>query len=206
MTQSSNTAWNEDPVSPVVERPFAAPQELVQKLRRIVARRVPAADVDDVLQDVFVRVLRGLPSLRDQERFVPWLYQVAHSAAQQNLRRRMRHPLTNDGGAEQAAPEPEAVARPDTGLGAFAVRVIERLPSPYREALLLTEIEGMSQLAAAKVVGLSPSGMKSRVQRGREKLRDLLESNCKIALDVRGGVVDCEPREQGTCSCTAPEH
>jgi RNA polymerase sigma-70 factor, ECF subfamily len=79
------------------------------------------------------------------------------------------------------------------------------LPSPYKEALTLTELQGVTQLAAAKLLGLSTSGMKSRVQRGREKLRELLESNCNIALDVRGGVIACEPREKADCSCSRRE-
>jgi len=93
----------------------------------------------------------------------------------------------------------------DTGLAEFAASAISRLPSPYREALTLTEIQGMTQLAAAKMLGLSPSGMKSRVQRGREKLREILEASCNIALDVRGGVIACEPKTTA-CSCTNRNH
>lgn len=176
--------------------------ELAQKLRPFVARRVAPADVDDVLQDVFVRVQQGLPGLRDQERFVPWLYQVARSAVQENLRHRSRHPLAHGDNGDQAAPELEGSVAYDSGLAAFAAGAIARLPSPYREALTLTEVQGMTQPAAAEMLGVSLSGMKSRVQRGREKLRKILETSCKIALDVRGGVTDCEPRQPSNCDCT----
>jgi RNA polymerase sigma-70 factor, ECF subfamily len=186
-------------------RPAAAealvPWQLEQKLRPFVARRVPPAEVDDVLQDVFVRVQRSLATLRDDERFVPWLYQVARSAVQESLRQRARHPLALGQYDEPAAVEPESSVATDSGLAAFAAEAITRLPSPYREALTLTELQGMTQLAAANLLGLSPSGMKSRVQRGREKLRELLEANCNIALDVRGGVIACEPKEKAVCSC-----
>jgi RNA polymerase sigma-70 factor (ECF subfamily) len=180
-----------------------SPEELEQKLRPFVVQRVQAADVDDVLQDVFMRVHQGLPGLRDQELFVPWLYQVARSAVQESLRQRARHPLVND---DQPA-DLEAVgnAVPDTGLAAFAASAIARLASPYREALELTELRGMTQTQAAKELGISVSGMKSRVQRGREKLREVLETNCNIALDVRGGVLDCEPRDSRACSCAASD-
>lgn len=181
------------------------PVELEQKLRPFVARRVPAVEVDDVLQDVFVRVQRSLVTLRDEERFVPWLYQVARSAVQESLRQRARHPLAGDDHEEPAAVEAESSVAADSGLAAFAASAISRLPSPYREALTLTELQGTTQLAAAKLLGLSPSGMKSRVQRGREKLRELLDANCMIALDVRGGVIACEPRQKAGCSCTGGE-
>jgi RNA polymerase sigma-70 factor, ECF subfamily len=185
----------------LLEATHPAHQELEQKLRPFVARRVPAADVDDVLQDVFVRVERSLATLRDQERLVPWLYQVARSAVQESLRQRARHPLASDDHDESAAVEAEGSVAAETGLAAFAASAITRLPSPYREALTLTDLEGMTQQAAAKVLGLSPSGMKSRVQRARQKLRQILEASCKIALDARGGVVDCEPKQKGACSC-----
>jgi RNA polymerase sigma-70 factor, ECF subfamily len=183
----------------------AAHPELEHKLRPFVARRVPPADVEDVLQDVFVRVQRGLPALRDEERLLPWLYQVARSAVQESVRQRARHPLVRHEYDEPAVAEPESSAPSETGLAAFAAAAISRLPSPYREALTLTELQGVTQLAAAKLLGISTSGMKSRVQRGREKLRELLESNCDIALDVRGGVISCEPREKNDCSCTRRE-
>lgn len=186
----------------LAESMLSSHQELAQKLRPFVARRVPPTDVDDVLQDVFVRVQQGLPGLRDQERFVPWLYQVARSAVQENLRQRSRHPLAHGDSGEQLAPELEGSAAYDSGLAAFAAGAIARLPSPYREALTLTEVQGLTQAEAAEMLGTSVSGMKSRVQRGREKLREILETSCKIALDVRGGVIDCEPRRPSHCDCT----
>ena len=148
-----------------------------------------------------MRVQQGLSGLRDQERFVPWLYQVARSAVKESLRQRARHPLVHDQ-SEPADLEAVGSAVPDTGLAAFAASAIAQLASPYREALELTELQGMTQGQAAKELGLSVSGMKSRVQRGREKLREVLMTNCTIALDVRGGVLDCEPRDPNACSCS----
>lgn len=183
----------------------SAHQELELRLRPFVARRVPAGEVEDVLQDVFVRVQRGLPALRDEERLVPWLYQVARSAIQESARQRARHPVAGRDYDEPSEVEPEGSVASETGLASFAAVAVTRLPSPYREALTLTELQGMTQLAAADLLGISASGMKSRVQRGREKLRELLESSCDIALDARGGVIACEPREKSNCSCTGRE-
>ena len=71
-------------------------------------------------------------------------------------------------------------------------------PSPYREAITLTELEGRTQREAAEMLGISLSGMKSRVQRGRAKLRAMLEACCEIAVDARGKVIACEPRAAGS--------
>lgn len=63
--------------------------------------------------------------------------------------------------------------------------MIARLSDEYREAMMLVEIEGLTQAAAAKRLRLSVSGMKSQVQRGRHKLKRMLEECCVIQLDPR---------------------
>ncbi|MFN0248635.1 MAG: sigma factor-like helix-turn-helix DNA-binding protein [Kofleriaceae bacterium] len=69
-----------------------------------------------------------------------------------------------------------------------------KLPTPYREAVTLVELEGLTTREAADMVGVSLSGMKSRVQRGRDQLRTLFDDCCEIALDARGKVTDFTPR------------
>jgi RNA polymerase sigma-70 factor (ECF subfamily) len=86
-------------------------------------------------------------------------------------------------------------------LASYIALFVVMLPSPYREALTLTELEGLTQREAAERLGISVSGMKSRVQRGRLLLRELLEGCCDIALDARGHVMSYEPRER----CQPPE-
>ena len=148
-----------------------AHRELELKLRPFVARRVSsAADVDDVVQDVFLRMQRGIASLRDDERFGAWVYQVARSAIADHRRARARHPLTD---REPDEPIEERDERVD--LAAYVAPFVAMLPSPYREALTLTELEGLTQREAAEMLGISLSGMKSRVQRGRTQLRELFE-------------------------------
>jgi RNA polymerase sigma-70 factor (ECF subfamily) len=179
-------------------------RELEAKLRPFVARRVHAqVDVDDVLQEVFLRMHRGLPSLRDDQRFGPWLYRVARSAIVDHLRSCARHKvnagepaieLSVEGEASLDEPDPRNAHQEAAASTAFFVAL---LPSPYREALTLTELEGLTQKQAAEMLGLSLSGMKSRVQRGRQKLRAALEQCCFIAVDARQRVIACDPRPDG---------
>jgi len=179
-----------------------AHRELEERLRPFVARRVPRADVDDVLQDVFLRAQRALAELRDEERFGAWMYRVARSAIAESHRQRSRHPIVDADEVEfSAAPEGSGPSPLETEIAAYLVPLISRLPSPYREALTLTELEGVTQQAAADALGISLSGAKSRVQRGREKLRALLDDCCSIAVDARGRVIDCEPRHASGCRC-----
>ncbi len=172
---------------------------LAAQLRPFVARRVPPAEVDDVVQDVFVRVLRGIDGLRDEERFGGWVYRVARNAITDSQRARARHPLPREPGADDtlaALPSDplEDAESPDARLASAAAAFVGLLDPPYREALLLTEIEGLTQSEAAAKVGISLSGMKSRVQRGRAQIRTLLHLCCEVALDARGHVIACESR------------
>ncbi|HVV85442.1 MAG TPA: sigma-70 family RNA polymerase sigma factor [Kofleriaceae bacterium] len=200
-------------------------RDVASRLRPFVARRVQPGDVDDVLQDVFVRAQRGLGALRDDERMAAWLFQVARSAIAEHGRARARHPLVAgdvpaEGVDERAAvgvraseaATAAAAAADHAGdvddaddaahaLAGCVADFVARLPSPYREAVTLVELEGLTAREAAALAGVSVSGMKSRVQRGRRQLRALFEDCCRIALDARGHVTDVEPRAApGACA------
>jgi len=177
-------------------------QDMATRLRPFVARRVSPTDIDDVLQDVFIRLQRGLPALRDEERFTSYLFQIARSSIAEHLRARARHPLPAEPREAEPPAEPaEADDREASRMLAACVSVfVARLPSPYREAVTLVELEGLTAREAAEMVGISVSGMKSRVQRGRAQLRQMFDECCEIALDARGKVTDFAPRPQ-PCGC-----
>jgi len=171
--------------------------EIEGRLRPYVARRVASGDVDDILQEVFVRMHRGMANLRDGERFGGWVYRIAEHVIADSARARAREPVVR---------LPDLPERPDTDadadevstlqtdLGTCVALFVARLRSPYREAITLTELEGLTQKDAADMLGISLSGMKSRVQRGREKIRDMFDECCRISVDCRGRVVECEAR------------
>jgi RNA polymerase sigma-70 factor (ECF subfamily) len=177
--------------------------ELEGQLRPFVARRLAEpTDVDDVLQDIYLRIQAGVGSLRDSARFGPWVYQVARSALADHGRARARHPLppTDPTGERAAAPSTAADSSDESAEQALAKNIavfVAALPSPYREAITLTELQGMSQKDAAEMLGISLSGMKSRVQRGRQQVRKMLQACCEIALDARGHVLSYDRRVDG---------
>jgi RNA polymerase sigma-70 factor (ECF subfamily) len=169
--------------------------ELAARLRPFIARRLASpGDVDDVLQDVLLRMHRGIGDLAEEERFGAWVYRIARNAVIDHRRKQdHRTPATSD--VEPAAADDDAHIGPE--LAQYLSFFVARLPSPYREAITLVELEGISQVAAARMLDISVSGMKSRVQRGRAKLRAMLEACCEFALDARQRVIGCRPREAG---------
>jgi RNA polymerase sigma-70 factor, ECF subfamily len=183
--------------------------ELHANIRAFVGRRVrQPADADDIVQRVFLQVHRALPTLRDQDKLHAWIYQTTRRAIIDFYRSpaRTREVLAGDGAdVAEAAPlqTPMADENEDTALNELASclqPLIRQLKAADREALQLVEFDGLTQTAAAGKLGLSVSGMKSRVQRARQHLRAALDACCRVALDRRGGVIDYEARGDN-CGC-----
>ena len=187
------------PAEKITERSW---QELIRAVRSYVGRRVTnPADRDDLVQEVLLRVHRGLTSLKDQTSPGPWIFGIAHNAVVDHWRKRGR------GGSvpidEAEINIGELVDETDDGdllqqtVATYLADMVTRLESPYRETLILTELQGMKYIDAARRLGISLAAVKSRVLRGREMLRKALIRCCEIELGATGQVLDCIPRGQG---------
>ena len=155
-------------------------------LRAFIRSRVgDDADAEDILQEVFIRVHRNLCCLPEPEWHRPesWIYQIArHLIIDHYRRRRELVAIPENWPAEPDMPEED----PEALLALSLREMIDELPEPYRQALILTEYQGLSQKQLAERLGISLSGAKSRVQRAREKLRDMLLRCCHFEFDRRG--------------------
>lgn len=171
--------------------------DFARPLRAFLSRRVPLGiEVDDVLQDVFVRVQRGIGALKEGDRLHAWIFQVARSAAVDAIRARSRHTAPADAVSALEVPDaPEAEDSPESLLALCVAPMLERLDAPYREAMQLVEVAGLTQAEAAARVGITLSAMKSRVQRARVQLKELLVACCTIDVDARGSVMGYEVRD-----------
>jgi len=182
--------------------------ELRANIRGFVGRRVrQPADVDDIVQRVFLQVHRALPTLRDSDRLHAWVYQTTRRAIADYYRAPSRTREVPAGAAVDLAPQIADAADDDADgnalqeLSTCLKPLITSLAPADQQALQLVEFEGLTQVEAAERLGLSVSGMKSRVQRARLHLRTALDECCRIALDRRGGVISYEARTDrcGTC-------
>lgn len=180
-------------------------RELHAGLRAFIVRQVAnEAEVDDILQEVFLRVHRRLDQLNDPDRVTAWLYQIARNAVIDYYRspeRRREVPVGLSGEMEPHMPASlhtdEDADRFRTELVACVRPMLEGLSKEYREAVTMVEMEGLTQRAVAERLGLSISGVKSRVQRGRRQLRQLLDRCCVIELDARRGIANVKSRNSG---------
>jgi len=135
-------------------------------------------DAEDVAQDVFLKVYRGLSEFRAEASFSTWLYRITVNTCKNELRRRSRYPtllepdletlgiyLSNTPSAEQSV-----LTREKRDI---IQRTIEQLPATHREALILRDIQGLSYRETAAVLEIGLSAAKMRVRRARLAFRDI---------------------------------
>jgi RNA polymerase sigma-70 factor (ECF subfamily) len=137
------------------------------------------------------------------------MYQTARRAIADHYRAPVRRrelavgataELVEAGGPMATVEEDEVSAAQE--LATCLGPMIAQLPEVDQEALRLVEFDAVPQVDAAATLGISVSGMKSRVQRARGRLRKAVEDCCRVALDRRGGVISYRSRRLGDCdSC-----
>lgn len=164
------------------------------------ARVADDATAEDLLQDVFLKIHQQIETLKETKKLESWVYQITRNTIIDYYRSR-RSTISLD--------EPEVLQLPedlpdDDIVGELfpAVRaMVNSLPLPDRQALILTEYQGLTQKELGERLGISLSGAKSRVQRARQRLKQQLLACCHFELDNRGHILNYQPH----CQCCKDE-
>jgi RNA polymerase sigma-70 factor (ECF subfamily) len=181
--------------------------EVGTSLERFVRRHVADPHhAEDVVADVMLRIHEHLGTVDDHERVTAWVFRIARNAITDHYRRTARRrenlgadeELASPAGVDDWLDDQQAAL---TDLASCIRPLVEALPSDYRRALELTDLEGHTQAEAARIEGVSVSGMKSRVQRGRRLFTALVRNCCDVTTDSRGELVDFQLRSDG-CGCS----
>lgn len=165
-------------------------------LHQFIRRRVPDPHgAEDILQDVFLKIHTQLATLRTQERLTSWIYQITRNAIADYYRvQRPTAELTETLPGTDEMVDADAMQE----LSPCVAAIIAVLPPAYREAVRLTEYQGLSQKALSERLGISFSGAKSRVQRARAKIKEHLLSCCQLQFDHGGRIIDYQARHTGS--------
>ncbi len=151
---------------------------------------------EDLLHDVFVRIHGRVGSLKEESKLESWLYQITRNAIVDYYRsKRPTEALPTWLEQPQSNEEDDVRLELSRCLGPM----IERMPDSYRRAVQLSEIENRTQKDVADLEGISLSGAKSRVQRGRSMLARMLRDCCELELNRNNQVVDFRKRDPGSC-------
>jgi RNA polymerase sigma-70 factor (ECF subfamily) len=138
----------------------------------ILLGRVPVGDVEDLVQDVFVRAMRQVHTLRDVNCFGGWLATVARNRANDYHRRSVELVELNEEAPNQAAEKRRSSGAGNDG--AAILGVIRGLPEAYRETLVLRLVEGMTGPEIAERTGLTAGSVRVNLHRGMQMLREKL--------------------------------
>jgi len=149
------------------------------------------SDVQDILQDVFIKIHLNKDKIKDESKVQSWIYQVARNTINDFFRSKSKMLLDSD------VPELE-----DQTVGFYGKQEIfcclhpfvEELPEKYKEAIKLSDLEGKKQQEVADLLNISLSGVKSRIQRAREILKHKFVDCCNFSLNADGQLIgeqDC---------------
>lgn len=175
--------------------------DLSRRLRSFIRTKIRGdAEVEDLLQTVFLRIHQNIQKVKTREKLEPWVFQIARNAIIDELRKKRTQSKYFQGAnstGESASMEmfdkhPPAIPNCFDGL-------IDELPEEQQRALVMYEIEGLSQKAIAKAESISLAAAKSRIQRGRKNLKTLIQECCELQFDRRGNIIDYQQQQKMKC-------
>lgn len=167
-------------------------QQFGRQLHNIVCKKVGHHhDCHDIMQEVYLKVLLNINKVEQADNMAAYLVTLTNNTVVDHFRKAkpvahteiVDNIITGDALKDQSLQLADCCLRP----------MIESLPDIYRDALIITELEGMKLKYYAEKVGISLSNAKVRVQRGKEKLKEIIMQCCGYEFDKYGNIIECNP-------------
>jgi RNA polymerase sigma-70 factor (ECF subfamily) len=175
-------------------------EEFSGRVRSFVYTRVANhSSVDDIVQEVFIKIHRNMDKLTESSKVSSWIFTIARNTIIDYYREKSDLASSID---DNIPANDDKCDSPECEIAAGLYDMVLALPEKYSQAMLLTEFDGLSQQEASSKLGISVSGVKSRVQRARNMIRDSLLRCCHFTFDRYGTIVDPQP---AVCCCCLQE-
>jgi RNA polymerase sigma-70 factor, ECF subfamily len=160
-------------------------------------------DAEDILQNVFIKISGSIDKLQDAEKLKSWIYTISRNAIIDYYRANSNNKRSAlDDSLEESVPETDSVDA-TKGLEQCLSGMINLLPGDYRNIIIDAELNGIKQKDLAVKYDMPYPSMRSRVQRGRERLKQLLYNCCHIETDRLGNVLEAQSRSGCADSCSS---
>ena len=163
-------------------------------------------DAEDILQNVFIKVAAGVQDLHRKEKLQSWIYTIARNAIIDYYRvNNGKKSLAVEGDVYDSFTD-EEYNDTTKGLDCCLINFVNQLPDEYRDIIIDVEFNGLKQKDLADKYNLAYPTIRSRVQRGRERLKQILLECCHIIWDNRGNILDvksknsCTENNSGSCN------
>lgn len=163
--------------------------EFSEALKQYINRYVKSEEIaNDLLQETFIKIHLNSHKIKNVKSLKSWIYRIAHNVVMDYFKSQSK--ATNNFKFENL--EDDEIINQEHSHKDCLTPLINNLPEIYREAIVLSEIKGLKQAEVAKILNISLSGAKSRVQRGRKLLKDGFIDCCNFKLNEAGYLVGVE--------------
>lgn len=161
-------------------------------LRYVKSKVRSTEDAEDILQNVFIKITSGIDQLSEDVKLKNWIFTITRNSIIDYYRvnATKKNVITSEE-INEDIPELDDVDS-TKGLDQCMGSMISLLPEEYREIIIESEIKGVKQKDLAERYGIAYPSMRSKVQRGRERLKQLFQNCCHISTDVRGNIIDAQ--------------
>ena len=149
---------------------------------------------NDILQEVFIKIHLKINQLKDKDKLSSWVYSISRNTIIDYFRKQKREGFISN--SESDLIQELEISQKD--FSSCLKSFIPALSTKDQDALLKTSFEGLSQKEYAEQINLSYSATKSRVQRARERLKELFVACCQVETDQYGNVIASKEEE---CNC-----
>jgi RNA polymerase sigma-70 factor (ECF subfamily) len=175
-------------------------EEFSLPLKAFVSKRIAnPQDVEDILQDVFVKISNNADSLLDAAKIHAWIYQITRNTITDYYRKNRTIEFLEL--PDDLANENDEDFSMNKELSPCLNTIIDSLPEKYKEVVILAEFNSMTQKEISEEIGISLSGVKSRVQRSRKILKARLLACCNLEFDRIGNVIDYKKKNSDCKYC-----
>lgn len=154
-------------------------------------------DAEDIYQDVMLKILSKSDTLTNEKSLKSWLYTITKNQIIDYYRSRKYDLKKNAVALDSQHFIDEFAVEDENSEAEFEIclrNYINQLPDDYREIISKSELEGVSQKELSEQLGLKYVTLRSKVQRGRNKIKESILKACTLELDAAGRVIDCTPR------------
>lgn len=168
-------------------------KDFSKPLKRFIKSRVKSdQDVEDILQIVFYKVIENISKLNETDKMNAWIYKITRNVINDFYRTQK---FTMIEFSDEIISESQDKDNVNDEIAQCLKGMIQNLPEKYKQAIQLTEFENLTQKELGERLGLSESGAKSRVQRARLKLKEMILSCCSLEFDGFGNIIDYEHKQ-----------
>lgn len=152
-------------------------------------------DAEDILQEVFIKVYKSIDQLEDSTKLKIWLYRTTNNTIIDFYRARKQNTLELDE-VEDVPTIGNSTENMNKEIAGCIKFMLHELPDKYKEPLSLYEFKGMKHREISAKLNISLSGSKTRIQRARKKLKEMLMECCEFEFDTYGNILEYEKRKE----------